>query len=200
MGIKKEPYIVQLIKKTGAVREFTTKTISTCILKKIIDAGIWGFSILGMQPWYFLLITDKGVIRNLHNIILAKSKKYPRPFDAILALTAKSLASGAAIIAIYNKKTVSSRLAKYGRKYYKRAYIAELQTIGGAIQNMYLTAVSFGLGCVWVDSPTFFEKEINKILGEDKELLAFLFIGYPRSGIVTKRSPRTLDTNSIRKI
>lgn len=190
--------MLELIKKTGAVRKFRNKDIPNSKVDKILKAGIWSFSVLGIQPWHFICIRNKIAINKIANLLYKKVSLVPRPLGIIVKLTAKTINNSNLLIAIYNNAAISLRLKKYGHRYVKRGYIAELQSIGGAIQNMYLEASSLGLGCVWVDSPTFFEKDINTILGEKKELVAFLVLGY--SAEHARRSRRITNIASVKRI
>lgn len=190
--------LIDLIKKTGAVREFQNKKIPDNIINNILTAGIWSFSILGIQPWYFVCIKNKLIINKIAKLLEEKMTQLPSPFKMIIKLTAKSIKNSSVLIGVYNNEKISSRLKKYGKQYVKRGYVAELQSIGGSIQNMYLMAASLGLGCVWVDSPNFFEKDINNIVGEEKELIAFLVLGYPAKK--AHRSKRTMTITSLKRI
>jgi nitroreductase len=187
--MKTETDVLKLIKETSIVRRFTDADVPDELIDKILEAGNWSFSVMGIQPWSFVCIKSKKNINNIADIMINNSKNIPRAFSIIANLTAQTIKNANALIAVYNNKKVSSRAVKYGKDYLKRVYIAEVQAIGGVMQNMCLEAASLGLGFVWADSPAFFDKEINQLLGENKELLAFLVIGYPnQKSVRTKRS------------
>ena len=182
--------LLELIKKSGAVREFQDKTISPQLIDKIIEAGIWGLSILGIQPWKIICVTKNKIIENITCIIDKTAKRIDKPFGTILKITAATIKNSKALIAIYNNKKAEERSQKYGETYASKANIAEIQCIGGVLQNMFLEANYLGLGCVWIDSPTFFDtEEINKVLKQNNQLIAFLALGYPKHGYI-KRSKR----------
>ncbi len=189
--------LLDLMKRAGISRRFENKNIPESIIDKIIEAGNWGFSIMGVKPWNFVCVTNKEKIASIASVMLANSKSIPRTFGIIANLTAKTIANSNAIIAIYNNRRVSLKAEKYGGEYLKRVYMAELQCIGGVIQNMCLEAGALGIGFVWADSPAFFSKEINSILEESDELLALLVLGYPNE--VIARSKRALNIKTIKR-
>lgn len=188
--------LMDLIKQSGAVREFKDNDISTHDIDKIIEAGRWGLSVLGIQPWIFIPIRNRAVIAKLSNIFLEKSDDLVAGANMVLRLTAKIIKNSKLIIAIYNNQLLEKRAQKFGALYVKRAYIAEIQAIGGAIQNMILQTNELGLGCVWLDAITFCSDVINTLLNENTELIAFLAIGYP--AVKPHRSKRE-DNNVIKQ-
>lgn len=191
--------ILKLIKNTGASRNFETKEIANSLLVKIVEAGRWGLSILGIQPWKIVCIKRNHLIKKIAAVTRNKAKELENPFGTILKLTATTIEGSMALIAVYNNQRILKRTQKYGKLYKRKARVAEIQAIGGAIQNMILEASSLGLGSVWMDSPTFFnEKEINEILQENNELIAILAIGYPSKKI--NRSVRTEYKDMVRII
>jgi nitroreductase len=92
------------------------------------------------------------------------------------------------IIAVYGNDKIERTAAKYGRACLKKAKSAELLSAGAAVQNMFLTLNSIGLGGVWLDAPTLFEDKINRITKQKDSLLVLLVLGYPNQAI--KRSYR----------
>jgi nitroreductase len=171
--------ILDLIKETGATREFTAKEIPQKFINKIIDAGRWGLSVLGVQPWVFIPINDEDILNQIADVLIKRSEHVVGAANVVLRVAAKILKGSKLVIAIYNNKVLEKRAEKFGPAYVERAHIAEIQTIGGAIQNMILQVNEVGLGCVWMDAVTFCEPEIGGILDYDGELIAFLVIGYP---------------------
>lgn len=188
--------LVRFMQESGVNRRFRQDEIPEECIQKILEAGNWGFSVMGIQPWDFVRITSKKTIAEIADILSANAKNIPRLFAMIANLTAVTMRGSSALIAIYNNKKVSARAEKYGGEYLRRVHLAEVQAIGGVMQNMCLEAASLGIGFVWADSPAFFDKEINRVLREDKELIAFLIVGYPAEK--SRRSKRALETKNIK--
>lgn len=197
MGKSMDTDLLELVKKTGVTRKFKNKDIPDSAIDKILEAGNWGFSVMGIKPWNFVCITNKEKIESIADVMINNSKNIPRTFGIIANLTAKTIANSSAVIAVYNTKKVSLKAEKYGGEYLKRVYMAELQSIGGVIQNMCLEAGALGIGFIWTDSPAFFNDEINDILEEKDELLALLVLGY--SDEILARSKRSLSIEAIKR-
>ncbi len=187
--------LLTLIKKSGSIRKFKRKKITKELLNNVLEAGKWGLSVLGMQPWNIICIVNKVTKDNIADITLKKAKELPIGVNMIMKITASVIRSADILIGIYNNQKLQKRATKFGNKSVHRARIAELQVIGGVIQNMFLEANSLGLGAVWLDAPTFCEDDINNLLDEHNELIAFLALGYP--DIEPKRSKRNVITRFI---
>ena len=182
--------LIDLIKKSGAIRKFSAKEIGEKEINLILEAGVWGLSVLGQQPWRLLPIKKEDVISEISNVCYKKSEELVGGANMILRVTAKTIKNAKLLVAIYNNKSLEKRSEKFGEFYVKRAYVAEVQAIGGAIQNMFLQANEIGLGCVWLDAPTFCSEEVNTILDEKNELIAFLAVGERTDKVISKRSKR----------
>lgn len=176
--MKKE--LIKLIKRSGSVRRFKNKRISSKLLKLILDGGVWGPSIFGVQPWHFSVIEKPFLIKKIasvmeHNIADNSSDGIKK----LLKLNSIIVSNARVIIAVYTDNKIKKRARKYGAVYVKKGWVAEILAAGAAMQNMFLLLNIHGLGGVWLDTPTIFSEKINKILHEKDELLAFLAIGYP---------------------
>ncbi len=181
--------ILDLIKKSGSVRKFKKENIKAKQLKLILEAGIWGPSLFGIQPWHFDVIRKKATIKNIASAVYSDSKKHQGGLAKLLQISARIITDSNVLIAVYIDNRIKNNAGKYGGDICrKKGWMAELLSTGAAIQNMFLVIFSIGLGGVWLDAPTIFPNKINKILNQKDELVAFLALGYPNQQI--KRSPR----------
>jgi nitroreductase len=193
--------ILTLIKERRSTRKYQNISIPEHILEGIIQSGIWGPSLLtrGLQPWEFLVIKDRKMIKEIGKILLKKSKTIGIGPNIILSMSANVIDSAQVIVAVFN----NSSLTKFAIKLQKKRYLfvakmSEICAISAAIQNMVLTAESFGVGSCWLDAPLFCRKKINKLLKKDEELVAMLALGYPdQKG---QRSPRKDIAETVRYI
>lgn len=184
--------ILELIKEAGAVREFTGQEIPDGYIDQIVEAGRWGLSVLGVQPWIFVPVTGKETIKKLSETVLEKSSDVIDGANIVLRVTSRVIGGAKAVIAVYNNRALERRVEKFGPRYVERARIAEIQTIGGAIQNMILQTAELGLGCIWLDAITFCSPDMNAILNQKNELIAFLAVGY--AAVKPHRSKRAENT------
>jgi nitroreductase len=188
--VDKSKVVLKIIKGRKAIRKYKDKPIPEKIIKKIIEAGRWGPSIHGIQPWKFVVIKNKEMIKKITDRLIKKSKKIGAGANILLHFSADVIRNAPILIAIYNTKTFMRLAKRYRKSYIKFAKIAEISAISATIQNMILTAENLGLGSCWFTTPLFCEKEINNLLNEDNELIAILTLGYPQEkGRRSKRKP-----------
>ena len=94
---------------------------------------------------------------------------------------------------------------------YEYMQISDTLSIGAAVENMLLTATSFGLGTLWIGNVRYIRNEILEHLGLDKaryELITAVTVGYsaenspprPRKSVadVTIKSPLGLRAFALR--
>ena len=190
--------ILEFIKKRATIRKYKSTKITIHEIEKILEAGIWSSSVHGFQPWEFIVVTNRNMVKRISSIIFRKSLKIGERIDRILRLTADTIANSPALILVYNQgifRAVSNRLFKINKSFIKIAEATELQSISAAIQNMILTAQSQGIGSCWNSTPLFCEKEINKLLKHHGSLVAILSLGYP-----DEKSKRTVRKSVNEKI
>lgn len=180
---------LELIKRSGSVRKFKSKRIKSKLLNLIIEGGVWGPSLFGIQPWHFKVIKYKKDIHNISLMVNAISKKRKGGLAKLLEISSRIIEESDVLIAVSIDDRVIKNAGKFGGSICRRkGWMAELLATGGAIQNMFLVANEIGLGVVWLDAPTIFSDRICKYLSEKNELISFLAIGYPNQEI--KRSKR----------
>lgn len=190
--------ILKIIKNRKTIRKYKNKQIPKNILTKIIEAGIWGPSIMGVQPWKFVISKDKKLINKIYKILCQNSQQSKVGSRFIFFNTANAINEAKIIIGVYNTKSFTNKMRKFGKMYLKFAYSAEIESIAASIQNMLLTAESLGIGTAWLDTPLVFEDKINKIFQEKNSLVALLTLGYPKEKV--QRAPRKPLVNFLRYI
>lgn len=183
--------ILTLIKESRAVRSFDSRKVSDKALRMIVEAGVWGPSVFGVQPWYFVIIKKRDYIKKIAKIMQRGSKELRGGIKKLLQLNSNVIKDSKVLIAIYSNNRIKKNMARYGITYMKKGMTAEILSCGAAIQNMFLLLNSLNLGGVWLDSPTIFSTQINKLLEEKKELLSVLAIGHPVHP--TMRSSRSFE-------
>ncbi|MCU0665845.1 MAG: nitroreductase family protein [Candidatus Omnitrophica bacterium] len=184
--------LLDLIKQRASIRRYQDKPVPKEILDKIIEAGIWGPSLMapGFQPWKFVVIQDAGKIKKLSEIMFVKSKQLGAGANVITRISAETIASAKVLVVIYNCSAVVSFVKRINEDYMKMARQAEIAAISAVIQNMILVAEGFGLGSCWLDTPLFCKDGINEFVKPEGELVAMLTLGYPaEKGKRCKRKP-----------
>ena len=173
--------IFKAIKERRTIRQFNTRHVPISVLRKIIEAARWAPCPNNIEPWRFV-IARKGNPTTGKIIRLLQSESQKRNISVSIFLKDAFKILKAANIAIYvfNTKVISAKYKKLGmnRDIQKKASLFEHQAISAAIENLTLCAEKFRLGTVWLGSPVFLSKDIERIFNTDFELNAIISMGY----------------------
>ncbi|NMS89579.1 nitroreductase family protein [Clostridioides difficile] len=173
------------ISKRRSIRKYKNQSISHETIEKIIEAGINAPSSKNRQPWHFVVVTEK----EKESMLKAMSKGIQNEIDdngllpesrqhiAGANYTVKIMEQAPVTIFILNKlgKSPLESLSAEERFY----EMANIQSIGAAIQNMSLMAVELGLGSLWICDIYFAYRELREWLNTDNQLVAAISLGYP---------------------
>lgn len=171
--------IIEIIKTRRSVREFKEDQIPDEDINFLIDCARYAPSGFNMQPWSFLVIKNKDVMRKLSE----SGKKAMIP----LLEPVKNTSAKAADFLVYLKTKGTSML------YNAPVLIVILGNKGAmtadwdcsmAAQNMMLAAHSRGIGSCWIGGvmPALMDEGFLKELGapEGYKAVAPLIFGYPK--------------------
>ena len=61
--------VLKMIKTRRTIRAYTAKSISKGIIKNIIDCGRLAATAFNIQPWEFVVVTDKSVLKKIEVIL-----------------------------------------------------------------------------------------------------------------------------------
>lgn len=179
----------EAIEKRRSIRKFTGKEIPAEIIEKILNAAILAPSAKNRQPWKFIVVTGKekplmleamrkGFDGSKGNEGLYSKERFPEisQYIAGAEYTLKCMEQAPVNVFVFNteenylwdESTVEDRLGD----------IANIQSIGAAIQNMLLTATDLGVGSLWICDVFFAYREICEWLNEKNQLIAAVAFGY----------------------
>jgi nitroreductase len=154
---KKMSDALTVIHSRKSVRNFTGQAVSRDLLDKIVRAGMAAPSAVNMQPWSFIVITDRKTLNTLNDGL---------PFAKMLGK------AGAAIIVCAIPEKAYGGLKEF-------AVIDS--TLAG--ENILLAAEALGLGAVW--TAVYPDEDrmnvVRKILGIPGNIIPLnvIPIGYP---------------------
>jgi len=181
-------YIIENIKSRRSVRSYLDKDIPKELVEDIIEAGRYAPSALNKQPWEFVVISDKKLIKELSEIVTKKIKRIYSLLP-ILKLFSKRLRDERNISALRKTATIEGDTVFYTAPLIvfivsskKSRYIATDCAL--AAENMALTAHSLGLGSCFIGRGLFLSK--NKTfykktgLGSKYKIHVCLVFGYPK--------------------
>ncbi len=172
--------VLKTIAKRRSVRSFEQKQISDEELNLILEAGLQAPSGHNDQPWYFSVIQDKGLIKELSDGSKLEMQKVPVKWVADYGKNEK-------LNIYYNAPTVIIVAAK------KDAVVPTADACA-AIENMLIAATSLNLGSCWIGFTKFFftGDDRNKKIGlpEGYEVHYGIALGYIPEGMKLNAPPR----------
>jgi nitroreductase len=147
------PEVIDTILSRRSIRKYTDETVDNEDIITILEAAKWAPSGLNNQPWKFIVIKDKGTMKEL-----AGCTHY-----------SKIVQNAPLLIAVYLDTETMYNKTK------------DIQAIGAAIQNMLLACCDLGLGAVWLGEILNQSDKVNLILNcpDSLKLMAVLAIGKP---------------------
>lgn len=144
------------------------KKIDDTVIEQLLENANWAPTHKLTEPWRFTVFTGVGLKRfaqyqaEMYKKMEAdnfKDDKYQK------MLTNPLLASH--IISIGMKRNE------------KVPEVEEIAAVSCAVQNMYLTAVAYGIGCYWTTGGVTYYEEARSFFGldENDKLLGFFYVG-----------------------
>lgn len=179
MNIKKTIY------KRRSIRKFKAKKVSTKLIEKIIQAAVKAPSAKNRQPWKYIVYTDKA----REALILAMEKGLARELSGNMRIpefdygladaknTLKVMKQAPVLIVVLNTNgkspfepvTDAARIVE----------ICDSLSIGAGIENLILSAVSYGLGTLWIANTCFAYEELEQEITTENQIIGMVAVGYP---------------------
>lgn len=155
--------------------DYTGEKVDDAIVKQMIDNARWAPTHKMTEPWRFLVFTGQG----LQALAAAQADLYKSvtELDGTFKeanhrkLLTKPLLSSHVIVVLMNRD--------------QRKSVPEVEEFGAvfcAIENMYLTAAAYGVGCyLSTGGITYFEKARELFgLEPDDRVIGFFHVGIPK--------------------
>ncbi len=169
--------ITDLIKNRRSVvpENFTDRKIHREQIELLLSNATWAPTHGLTQPWRFKVFVEDGLKKLsvfLPELYKAKTSetafnqnKYERFRDRPIRTSA--------IIIVCMERDRAEKIPE----------IEEVEAVACAVQNIYLTATAYGLGCFWSSPKFIYTSEMNTFLGlsEKDKCLGILYLGYPAS-------------------
>jgi len=192
-----------------SIRRFKQTPVPDGDIRKILDAGRFAPSANNTQPWSFLVIKDREVLRNMaaavremidRMIPFAESEKQAQRLAAYKSNYYTFFEHAPVVIAVcmegYDAGT-DQLLARmgYAPEDIKRLRpLPGLQSVSAAVEHMLLAVHALGYGSCWMTGPLVAQEAFGQLLGygKDKSIAALLPVGLPDED-PPARSRKTLD-------
>ena len=188
--------LFKAIQGRKSIRRFKQTPVPDEYVRMILDAGRWAPSANNTQPWSFIVIKDREILKNMavavremidRMVPYAESEKQAQRLAAYKSNYYTFFENAPVVIAVcmeaYDAGTdrLLSKMG-YGADEVKRLRpLPGLQSVAAAIQNMLLAIHALGYGSCRMTGPLVAQEAFGKLLGfgNEKSMAALLPVGVP---------------------
>ena len=182
---------LELARKRRSIRKFKTDPVPEEYIEKILEAARWAMSGANGQPWEFIVVRDREIMRQLYEagaeserqialIEMSRTEEMRQPWYRDLPNTIPpSRFSDAPVIIVVLGDPRTAQATALNRLTDRRWVVDE--NIANATQIIHLAAAACGLGSQWVTVDRYYEDLIRPALKVPPILRIFSLIpvGYP---------------------
>ena len=161
---------------------YSGEVVSKDAITNMLENANWAPTHRLTEPWRFVVFSGTGLkkLAEFQSELYARKTRSDGSYDEKIfqKLGSKPL-SASHIIAIGMKRDPKNSVPE----------IEEVAAVSCSVQNMYLTAAAYGVGCYWSTGGVIYFEEAKKFfgLGAEDKLLGFLYLGMPKSRWPTGR-------------
>jgi nitroreductase len=170
----------RLIRERRSVypKDYSGASVDQAIIQQMLENANWAPSHKLTEPWRFIVFTGEG----LRKLAAFQGGCYQQ------VTTANGTYREDRYQALLTKPLLSSVIIAIGMKRDEKKSLPEIEEMGAvfcALQNMYLTATAYGIGCYFsTGGITYFEEAKEFFgLGTEDKLLGFLQVGLPKGPV-----------------
>lgn len=170
----------QLIKNRRSVfpKDYSGERVDDAIVNQMLENANWAPTHKLTEPWRFVVFAGEG----LKKLATFQSECYKK------VTTSDGTFKEDRYQNLLTKPMESSHIIAVGMKRDEKKSVPEWEELGAvfcAIENMYLTATAYGIGCYLSTGgiTTFEEAKEFFGLGKEDKLLGFLNIGKPKGAM-----------------
>lgn len=172
-----------LIKNRRSIypKNYTGERVDDAIVEQMLENANWAPTHKFTEPWRFTVFTKEGLKRlaEFQSDLYRKVSTAAGSFnEATFEKLAANPLKASHVVAIGMHRDESMRVPE----------IEEIEAVACAVQNMYLTATSYGVGCYWGSGGVTYMEEAKAFFGLSPQdrLLGFLYIGMPDPALAPK--------------
>lgn len=153
---------------------FSGEQVDDRVINQMLENANWAPTHGLTEPWRFMVFKGEGIkkLAAFQSELYKKKAAENSNFDEVKfnKLAQKPLLSSH-IISIGMAREEKQRFPE----------IEEVQAVACAVQNMYLTATAYQIGCYWGSGGVTYWDEAKSFfgLGDSDKLLGFLYVGKP---------------------
>ncbi|WP_370574847.1 nitroreductase family protein [Methanomethylovorans sp.] len=177
--------VISNIKTRRSVRDYAGKPVSNEVIESIIDAGIHAPTGFGTQPWRFVVIKDKSIMKQMSGHCKPRLLQQLEGVNTDAAVQFKKMLKTEEFDIFYNAPVLVIVLGS------KTAPTTDYDCAMCA-QNMMLAAHAMGIGSCWIGTACLVQENpemMQKLkIPADFKVVAPIIFGY--TGTVPAAAPR----------
>lgn len=176
--------MIKEIENRRSIRKYKRHEISKEIIEDIIYSATLAPSAKNRQPWKFIVYQGEEkskLVDVMHQGIKSEKITHKLMTEWAFAIpdaenTVRVMEEAPCLIAVLNtnQKTPFDSIEDEKRI----VEICDSLSIGAAIENMILTATSYGLGTLWIANTCFSYNELIDFIETDSQLTGIVAIGF----------------------
>jgi len=170
-------HVNELIKTRRSVfqQQYSGEQVDDAIVRQMLENANWAPTHKLTEPWRFVVFTGEGIKKLAH----AQADVYRK------VTTADGTFKEERFQNLLTKPALSSHIIAVGMKRDEKKSVPEIEEVGAvfcAVQNIYLTASAYGIGCYLSTGGVTYFEEAKEIfgLGKEDKLLGFIHLGIPK--------------------
>src|SRR6185369_11308257 len=177
----------ELIRSRRSVftKDYSGEKVDDNIVRQMLENANWAPTHKLTEPWRFVVFTDDG----LKKLADFQSECYKKVTQAKGTFDEKKYDG------LKSKPLECSHVIAVGMKRDEKKSLPEWEELGAvfcAIENMYLTATAYGIGCYLSTGGITTEEGVKDFfgLGKEDKLCGFLHVGiHAKQALLSKRNP-----------
>lgn len=166
-----------LIKSRRSVfqNQYTGERVDDSIIKQMLENANWAPTHKLTEPWRFIVYTGDSL-----NTLATLQAEYYKKYT-----TADNSFKEERYLNLLNKPKLSSHIIVVGMERDEKKSVPEIEEAGAvfcAVQNMYLTAAAYNIGCYLSTGGITYFEGAQKIFGwsDTVKLIGFMHVGTPK--------------------
>ncbi len=169
----------ELIRKRRSIHPplYSGEKVDQKVIEQMLENANWAPTHALTEPWRFTVFAGAGLekLADFQAELYKKTSSAKGNFDEKKYQKLHDMPGQCShIIAISMKRDPKKKIPE----------IEEVEATACAVQNMYLTATAYGVGCYWGTGGVTYLEEAKAFFGleEEDKLLGFLYVGMPKEG------------------